>query len=137
MFNVRGLNDVIKEISELRDTQQVVEKELQVIANAILQGALTRIPTDNGNLKASAYVTAIEGGWTVGFSASYAPYQEFGTGPYVEVPIGFEDFAMEFYVNGKGHTPAQPFLLPAFFEERDKAVVTLEEAIRKHFNLAA
>lgn len=136
MFKVRGLNEVLKEIRQLRQADKVVEDELQNIANAILQGALQKVPVDKGDLKASAYVNKIDNGWVVGFSAKYAPYQEFGTGPYVEVPTGFEDFAMEFYVNGKGHVQAQPFLLPAFFEERDKAVVTLEEAIRKHFNLA-
>lgn len=137
MFKVRGLNDVVSEIRKLKDAQMVVEEQLKTIADAIMKSAVARAPRDKGDLIASAYVNAVEGGWVVGFSAKYAPYQEFGTGPYTEVPTGFEDFAMEFFVSGKGHVPAQPFLLPAFFEERDKAVVTLEEAIRKHFNLTA
>src|SRR5690606_16361151 len=45
---------------------------------------------------------------------NYSAYVEFGTGDRVEVPPGLEDWAMQFYVNGQGSTPAQPFLYPAF-----------------------
>lgn len=135
MFKIRGLNDVIKELRALRNAEQLVQEELQKIADAIMQGAVSRVHVLSGHLKSTAYVNAVEGGYAVGFSASYAAYEEFGTGPYTEVPNGLDEFAMEFFVSGKGHSPAHPYLLPAFFEERDKAIVTLEEAIRKHFNL--
>lgn len=137
MFKVRGLNNVIKELRALRNAEQLVQDELQKIADAIMQGAVSRVHVLSGYLKSTAYVAQVEGGYAVGFSASYAAYEEFGTGPYTEVPNGLDEFAMEFFVSGKGHSPAHPYLLPAFFEERDKAIVTLEEAIRKHFNLAA
>lgn len=137
MFKVRGLSAVTREIRNLANAENIVRDELKVIADDILRDALQRVPVDKGDLKASAYVSQQGKDWVVGFSAKYAPYQEFGTGQYTEVPIGFEDFAMEFFVSGKGHVHAQPFLLPAFFEERDKAVERLENEIRKHFNLVA
>lgn len=137
MFKVRGLNQVIRELKDLQKIEDVVAQELKGIADDILNKALQRVPVDKGDLKASAYVNADGKGWVVGFSARYAPYQEFGTGRYTEVPLGFEDFAMEFFVSGKGHVHAQPFLMPAFFEERDTAVDRLEQEIRKHFNLVA
>lgn len=137
MFKVKGLNDVIKELRELRNAEKLVQDELQKIADAIMQGAVSRVHVLSGHLKSTAYVNKVDGGWAVGFSASYAAYEEFGTGIYTEVPQGMDEFAMEFFVNGKGHSPAHPYLLPAFFQERDKAIVTLEAAIRNHFKLAA
>jgi len=136
MFKVRGLNSVLKEVNNLRNTDKVVQDELQTIADEIMRKAVSRVHVRSGHLKSTAYVNKVDNGWVVGFSASYAAYEEFGTGPYTEVPQGMDEFAMQFFVNGKGHSPAHPYLLPAFFEERDKAVVTLEEAIRRHFNLA-
>lgn len=136
MFKVRGLNSVLKEVNNLRNTDKVVQDELQTIADEIMRKAVSRVHVRSGHLKSTAYVNKVDNGWVVGFSASYAAYEEFGTGPYTEVPQGMDEFAMQFFVNGKGHSPAHPYLLPAFFEERDKAVVTLEEAIRKHFNLS-
>lgn len=137
MFKVNGLNGVLKEIRSLANADKVVQDELQNIADEILRKAVANVHVRSGHLKSTAYVNKVENGWTVGFSASYAAYEEFGTGPYTEVPTGLDEFAMQFFVSGNGHQPAHPYLLPAFFEERDKAAVTLEEAIRKHFNLAA
>lgn len=137
MFKVRGLNNVIKELRNLANADKVVQSELQNIADEIMRKAVANVHVRSGHLKSTAYVNKVDNGWVVGFSASYAAYEEFGTGPYTEVPTGLDDFAMQFFVSGNGHQPAHPYLLPAFFEERDKAIVTLEEAIRKHFNLAA
>ena len=53
-----------------------------------------------------------------GNAAPYAPYVEFGTGSGVVVPEGFNAFAMQFYVNGKGTMRAQPYLIPAFIKYR-------------------
>ena len=64
------------------------------------------------------YVTAGEGlddprisGWV-----------EFGTGERVEIPPGLEAYAMTFYVNGLGRTPAHPYMYPAFFRYMPKYV---------------
>jgi len=54
-----------------------------------------------------------------GNAAPYAPYVEFGTGSGVNVPQGFEAYAMQFYVNGKGTMKAQPFLIPAFIKYKN------------------
>jgi hypothetical protein len=55
-------------------------------------------------------------GGRVWAAAPYAPYQEFGTGALVDVPEGFEDFALQF--KGKGirrvNIRAKHFLFYAF-----------------------
>jgi hypothetical protein len=47
----------------------------------------------------------------------YAPYVEFGTGRhaarFTALNPDIADYAMTFFVNGKGHTRAQPSLFPA------------------------
>lgn len=121
-----------------RDSESVLEAELKTIADAIIAKAVANVHVLSGFLKSSAYVNKVDKGWAVGFSAIYAPYEEFGTGDTVGVPKGFEDFAMQFKVAGgrKRNGHPHPFLFPAFFEERDKAVEKLTKALKIHFKLS-
>lgn len=59
----------------------------------------------------------------------YSPYVEFGTGDQVEIPAGLEDYAKQFYVNGQGHMPAQPFLYPAFLRTRKQFLQDIKHII--------
>lgn len=130
-FKIKGLNELKKELTKMeRSVPLEVDKEIKAIADSILADALSRVPTDKGLLRASAFVERIEGGYTVGFSAKYAPYQEFGSGQFTEVPTGYDDYAMEFYVDGSGKTRPQPFLFPAFLSRRDKITDDLEVKLR-------
>lgn len=110
---------------ELKNLQNNLEKDVKEIlrkgANDILQRALSRVPVDKGILKASGGIEESDGGWTfkVYFSAKYAAFQEFGTGALVEIPKGYEDYAMEFKMGDSKNMRPQPFLFPAFFEFRD------------------
>lgn len=42
-------------------------------------------------------------------------YVEFGTGTFVDVPTGWEETAMQFYVNGKGYLHPFPYLIPQYY----------------------
>lgn len=66
--------------------------------------------------------------------APYAPYVEFGTGIRVfQSKSGFEftdemkAYAKEFYVNGKGRQPAQPFMFPALETERPRILAAVKQ----------
>lgn len=132
-YKLKGLSKLNSLLTRMEtDLLKEAEQELKKIADAILADALSRVPVDKGQLRASAFVDAIENGWTLGFSASYAAYQEFGTGPLTEVPQGYEDYAMEFFVSGTGNTPAQPFLFPAFLKERDSIVDKLALGLNEY-----
>ena len=129
-FKVNGLKEVLRALDKAsKDIPKSVDDEIKKIANEILQAALAKVPSASELLRASAFIEKIDGGWTIGFSAKYAAYQEFGTGALVEIPKGYEDFAHEFFVNGKGVTPAQPFLLPAFLARRDNIVNELSQKL--------
>lgn len=122
---------------QLRNLETTVEKDIKEIlrkgANDILQRALARVPVDKGILRASGDIEELNEGWSfkVYFDAKYAPYQEFGTGSLVEVPLGYEEYAMEFFVSGNGALPAQPFLFPAFFDFRDAIVKEINDLLNK------
>ena len=58
-----------------------------------------------------------------GGGVDYAPYVEFGTGPFAKsylasMPKEIKSYAMTFFVNGQGRTEAQPFLIPAYLKYR-------------------
>lgn len=54
-------------------------------------------------------------------ASNYAAYVEFGTGEFAasyvpSLPVDIQEYAMQFFVNGKGRLPAHPFLFPAYFK---------------------
>lgn len=64
-------------------------------------------------------------------------YVEFGTGTdaasYVPtLPQEVQDYARQFYVNGKGRIKAQPYLIPAFLRESPIFIKELENILKKN-----
>lgn len=87
---------------------------------------------DEGRLKNSIFQEPGRLSSTVGASADYAAYIEFGTGPYAAkyvsiLPKQWQELAMTFYVNGKGRLPAHPFLYPAFNTAKDELIKNLNK----------
>ena len=76
-------------------------------------------PTDKSYLKSSVHprFTADGLGGSVYLNRDYAPYVEFGTGKnaaqFTSQNPDIAEYAMEFFVSGKGKNKAQPFLFPA------------------------
>jgi hypothetical protein len=79
--------------------------------------------TDNGTLLGSIQLVSVLKDkrilYTVGSRLKYAPYVEFGTGGTVNVPAGYEDFAIQFKGKGirKVNLRPRPYLIPAFESE--------------------
>lgn len=133
-FKVIGLNKVLSELSGLEaEISKEVDAELKSIADAILADAVSRVHVLSGALKASAYVNKSTEGYDIGFSAVYAPYEEFGTGSNVNAPSEYGEFAMEFKVPGgrKRDGNPHPFLFPAFLSKREEIVTDLENKINE------
>ena len=119
-----------------KDSEEIVKEELTVSLDQIYNQALRDAPADmggGGGIRGSAYKDqrGLEG--EVGFKNQYAPYVEFGTGTEVQIPLGLEDYAMTFYVNGKGRLPARPFLFPAWFKEQREFMKRIKEAIDREW----
>lgn len=130
--NIRGLGSVRKMLKDLRKTSdKAVQKGIVKTAKAIQVDAKNFAPKDTAALEQSIQLEEIPLGAKVGSNLWYAPFKEFGTGPFVLVPKGQEDYAFTFYVNGKGNTAPQPFLFPALFKNQDSLVPNIEEELAK------
>jgi HK97 gp10 family phage protein len=126
-FKIEGLDALIKRIGKLApEIAKEVAMEVNASALAIQSKARKSVAsnsTDKGRLVGSIQLKEINKGdkvvYTVGSRLKYAPYVEFGTGGTVNVPAGYEDFAIQF--KGKGirkiNLRPRPYLIPAFESE--------------------
>ncbi len=126
-FRIEGLDALIKRMGKLApEIAKEVAMEVNASALAIQSKARRSVAsnsTDKGRLVGSIQLKEINKGdklvYSVGSRLKYAPYVEFGTGGTVNVPAGYEDFAIQF--KGKGirkiNLRARPYLIPAFESE--------------------
>lgn len=120
-----------------KESEEIVKEELTVTLDEIYNQALINSPADfgaGGGIRGSGYKDQNGLDGEVGFKNQYAPYVEFGTGSQVQIPQGLEDYAMTFYVNGKGRLPARPFLFPAWFKESGEFMKRIKEAMDREWN---
>jgi HK97 gp10 family phage protein len=124
LFRIEGLDALIKRIGKLApEIAKEVAMEVNASALAIQSKARRDVVVDNSTLRSSIQLKEINRGdkimYTVGSRLKYAPYVEFGTGGIVNVPAGYEDFAIQF--KGKGirkiNLRPRPYLIPAFESE--------------------
>lgn len=131
-ININGLDKLRNRVKKLNTALKTeVVKEVHTAGLNIANGARSRVPVNFGGLKSKINNDDTETGTEVIVQQSYAAYVEFGTGAEVEVPAGLEDYALQFFVSGKGHLPAQPFLFPAYFEERNKMIQRIKQVLNK------
>lgn len=126
-FRIEGLDALIKRMGKLApEIAKEVAMEVNASALAIQSKARRAVAsnsTDKGRLVGSIQLKEVNTGdkivYTVGSRLKYAPYVEFGTGGTVNVPAGYEDFAIQF--KGKGirkiNLRPRPYLIPAFESE--------------------
>ena len=123
-FRIEGLDALIKRMGKLApEIAKEVAMEVNASALAIQSKARRDVVVDNGILRNSIQLKEVNKGdkiiYTVGSALKYAPYVEFGTGGTVNVPAGYEDFAIQF--KGKGirkiNLRPRPYLIPAFESE--------------------
>lgn len=91
-------------------------------------------PVNFGTLRSSIYKDEnVDGSSYVSYVGSdlpYAPYVEFGTGGMVSVPVGYEDFAIQFKKQKKViGMNAQPYLIPNFEIERKRLIENIKKIL--------
>ena len=126
-FKIEGLDALIKKLGKLPiEIEKEVAEEVNASALAIQSKAKKSVAansTDNGTLLGSIQLVSVLKDkrilYTVGSRLKYAPYVEFGTGGTVNVPAGYEDFAIQFKGKGirKVNLRPRPYLIPAFESE--------------------
>lgn len=101
-------------------------------ASEVLQTAQALVPVDTGELRSSGHVTVAETGKSiaaaVSFDADHAGFVEFGTGMRGATSPGAGDGP---YSTSWAGMPAQPYLRPAFEENRGKAQQMTREKIQE------
>ena len=124
LFRIEGLDALITRLGKLApEIAKEVALEVNASALAIQSKARRDVVVDNSTLRSSIQLKEVNTGdkimYTVGSRLKYAPYVEFGTGGTVNVPAGYEDFAIQF--KGKGirkiNLRPRPYLIPAFESE--------------------
>lgn len=137
MGKVKGLSEILKNIKIYSESlRKELVQNVFVATTNVEKKAKQRVPVDTGKLKQSIYhkmdfqrATAQNGA-----TEDYAPYIEFGTGGKVNVPNGFSDLAGKF--KGKGNRTInrgpQPFLVPAFLEEKQNLIDSTRKTVRKY-----
>ena len=126
-FMIEGLDALIKRLGKLPiEIEKEVAEEVNASALSIQNKAKKSVAansTDNGTLLGSIQLVSVLKDkrilYTVGSRLKYAPYVEFGTGGTVNVPAGYEDFAIQFKGKGirKVNLRPRPYLIPAFESE--------------------
>jgi len=121
-MKIRGTSQVLNRLKSIsKEAELSVKSSVVRNTDQIYAEAVANVPVLDGYLRGSGNTSYLNNQLTGtvafgGNAAPYAPYVEFGTGSGVNVPQGFEAYAMQFYVNGKGTMRAQPFLIPAFIK---------------------
>lgn len=129
-----GIEDVLKKLEELKDTQQI-KSALGKACATVEAAAKQKAPKGNGELRRSitSKVTDTEG--VVFTPLEYAPYVEYGTGLFAEeqgrtdVPWNYQDDKGEWH-STSGMKP-HPYMRPALNENREKIIEILKEGLTK------
>lgn len=132
MFKLKGLKEVSRHIRNLeRDSKRAINKGIQQTARLILAQALANVPVKDGHLRSTLGQENLpeEMSAKVYASAIYAAYVEFGTGQFVDVPTGYEEYAMQFKGATDGFSGPKPFLFPALFANQEKLLPLIEDEL--------
>lgn len=136
-FELQGYEKLVNELSKKSSELAVrVDAEIQDSAEAIRGKAVRRAVANFGGGSGLRSGIGIEPSgklsWTVYSSKDYSAYVEFGTGSLVEVPVGLEEYALQFKADPKVrdvNLPASPFFFNSYEEERKKLIETLKKVL--------
>jgi HK97 gp10 family phage protein len=103
-ITVTGLEKAFNKMGKLpREAKSILRGEFEDAANMLARRAKTSAPVDDGFLKNGISVDkAGDLTYEVISAAAYSAFMEFGTGQYVQVPAGLEDYAMQFKGRNQG-----------------------------------
>lgn len=127
---VAGINRMLRDFASRSET--LVDSVTQATVQQVATDAKTTLqtsPEDYSKIaqSISAYKEAEK--WKVGVNElPMGAYVEFGTGVFVEVPVGWNETAMAFYVNGKGYLKPFPYLIPAFNKGQEQYKKDIRDA---------
>lgn len=173
-IDIKGMSEALGKFDKYsKKVQAEIKDEVGASALKIYSDAKRLAPVNLGTLRNTIFIESVSPAanqfmFTIGASARYAPYIEFGTGGKVSIPKGYESYASQFktktggtfkemvkalmmWVEKKGIASGkqtksvaymialsilrkglrpQPFLIPAFEQERPKLKLRIEKTIK-------
>lgn len=121
--------------------QQGIRRVVADSAFSIESKAKGRTPVDTGRLRSSITSDFKDSGFTAATKAAafYAIYVEFGTSPHFPPVSALRGWAKRHGTNewavargiARRGTPAQPFLYPAFLQEKPQFIRNIREEMSK------
>lgn len=135
-LTLSGFDELRERLSPER-FEQDAEAVLDEFAVTCVREAKIRAPKDNaGGIGIAGSINFDRERLTreISVRVFYAPYVEFGTGAYAAQYLQrlgkeWQEYARQFYVNGQGRTPAQPFLYPAYEIARKQLIEDLKNLL--------
>lgn len=140
-INPQDLAILDKKLKQLkRFSRQELSSEVGKTASDIVRRSTKRVPVDKGDLKQSVYMAKKGNTAEVGYNKKYAPYQEFGTGRYIDVKdaeaLGFSASEIKSLFKGKGirevNIQPQPFFFPSVREALKALMGRLDDKLEKY-----
>lgn len=140
-INPNDLAILDKKLKQLkRFSRQELSNEIGKTASDIVKRSTQKVPVDKGKLKQSVYMAKKGNTAEVGYNKKYAPYQEFGTGRYIDTKdakaLGFSDSEIKQLFKGEGkrqvNIQPQPFFFPSVREGLKGLMDRLDEKLKKY-----
>lgn len=141
-FNIRieGVdtthNKLVKLAQQNKDQakQAINETSINILRKSQQNLAALPFKDSVGGISQSGYILYDGDGYgsEVGFNKHYSPYIEYGTGTNVDVPAGFEDFAMQFKGAGvrQVNIKPMPYFHPAINSELENLKRKLNNSMK-------
>ena len=137
-LELKGFDNVLKSLSDKEKAlTKEVDAEMAAFCFDVNKIQKTLVPVDKGFLRSSLKVRKESvlnyNIVSEGQGSQYAPYQEFGTGGLVNVPVGLEDEAIIWKGAGirKVNMRAQPFFYAPAFELWVKFVEKVKDIMKQ------
>jgi HK97 gp10 family phage protein len=140
-INPQDLAILDKKLKQLkRFSRQELSNEVGKTASDIVKRSTKRVPVDKGKLKQSVYMAKKGNTAEVGYNKKYAPYQEFGTGRYIDAKdaqaLGFSTSEIKQLFKGEGkrqvNIQPQPFFFPSVRESLKGLMDRLDDKLKKY-----
>jgi len=140
-INPNDLAILDKKLKQLkRFSRQELSNEVGKTASDIVKRSTQKVPVDKGKLKQSVYMSKKGNTAEVGYNKKYAPYQEFGTGRYIDTKeakaLGFSDSEIKQLFKGEGkrqvNIQPQPFFFPSVREGLKALMGRLDDKLKKY-----
>jgi hypothetical protein len=133
-INDRQLKDSLNKLKKLKnDLAKEVDMELAAAAEEIALLAKSKAPGMIASGISANQMSFLR--YSIDSNYNYSAYVEFGTGKFFldyqsKLTNEWRTIAREFFVNGLGKTPQQPFLYPSVTEVKPKLYKRLNKLIR-------